>query len=499
MQLSRTRGDGAAVVIAAVQQLSSKTGHTCSCSWRRSGRVSFVYVFILTPIRVLTVWLVVVIETFIPRSFLRRAPSTPETSFPAVELSNSGIKSSYERYQAQKRHAAIEFTQKMERPDSISIVGAGPAGFALAADLQRRGRDVLIYSHPDRLRHVNKIKDSPDGYRHLRVSGPKTEPYSAKLGVTCDMAEAVSFASVIILTVPSTGQESIIQELKRFDLRGHIIIAVPGNLFALIASAEMQVGCILETNLSPYSCRMSDDGELLILGKKKVVYIAPFTRRKDTPQQVYDTVTDIFSMVRLNWCTSIIEVCLANVNGVFHPLMMLMNAGRIESTGGDFLLYRDGLTRSVSNAMVAIDKVRMAIAEAFGIGRHGQRRVESAIEISNACYSQGFTCLVDLGRNSPPHNKLKAPDTMDNRNLSEDVPDLLVCWCSLAEKLGIDASPLRAVIVFAQMATGVEYFKSGRNMAKLNLEHVSPDEIIRRFSPDVEQQDERMELIGSRL
>ncbi|KAM7187166.1 6-phosphogluconate dehydrogenase C-terminal domain-like protein [Naviculisporaceae sp. PSN 640] len=394
----------------------------------------------------------------------------------------------------------------MERPENISIIGAGPAGFALAADLQRRGRDVLIYSHPDRLRHANKIKNCHDGHHHLRVSGPKTEPYSVKLRVTCDMTEAVSFASIIILTVPSTAQESILQELKGSDLRGHIIIAVPGNLFALIAAAEMQVGCILETNLSPYSCRMSDDGELSILGKKEVVYIAPFTRKRDTPAQVYNTVTDIFSMVRLNWCSSIIEVCLANVNGIFHPLMMLMNAGRIESTGGDFLLYRDGLTPSVSNAMVAIDKVRMAIAEAFGIGKHGQKRVESAIEISNACYSQGFTCLVDLGRNSPPHNRLKAPETMDNRNLSEDVPDLLVCWCSLAEKLGIDASPIRAVIVFAEMATGVEYFKKGRNMSKLNLEHVSPDEILRRFSPDAkepdgiyDQQVERMELIGSRL
>ncbi|KAM7219516.1 6-phosphogluconate dehydrogenase, C-terminal-like protein [Rhypophila decipiens] len=391
----------------------------------------------------------------------------------------------------------------MKPQENVSIIGAGPAGFALAADLQRRGRGVLLYSRPDRLRHANKIKDSQDvGYHNLNVSGPKTEPFSCKLRVTCDITEAVSFANIIVLTVPSTGQECIIQDLKRFDLRGHIIIAVPGNLFSLIASAEMQVGFILETNLSPYSCRMDSDGKLLILGKKEVVYIAPLTRRRETPRQVYDTVSDIFSMVRLNWCSSIIEVCLANVNGVFHPLMMLMNAGRIESTGGDFYLYREGLTRSVSNAMLAIDKVRMAIGEAFGLGQVG-----SAIEISNACYSQGFTCLVDLGQNSPPHNKLRAPESMENRNLSEDVPDLLVCWCSLAEKLGIDASPLRAVIVFAEMATGAEYFSSGRNLRKLNLEDISAAELVKRFSPEVHREDriemteeiDGMGLIGSRL
>jgi len=364
----------------------------------------------------------------------------------------------------------------MELQTNVSIVGAGPAGFALAADLQRRGRGVLLYSHPNRLRHANKIKDIQGGLHHLQVSGPKVEPYTSKLRVTCDMAETMSFSNIIILTVPSTGQETVLQELKRFDLRRHIIIAVPGNLFSLIAAAEMEVGCILETNLSPYSCRMDEEGKLLILGKKNVVFIAPLGRPHDVPRVIYDTVQSIFSMVELKWCSSIIEVCLANVNGVFHPLMMLMNAGRIESTSGDFLLYRDGLTRSVSNAMLAVDKVRMQIGEAFGL------RVNSAINISNACYGQSFECLVDLGRNSPPHNKLRAPSGMDNRNISEDVPDLLVCWHSLAEKLGIDASPIKAVIVFAEMTTGAEYLKTGRNLTRLNLDNVSRKELVRRFS-----------------
>ncbi len=111
--------------------------------------------------------------------------------------------------------------------------------------------------------------------------------------------------------------------------------------------------------------------------------------QRDLSPEVYDMIRSVFPM-RLKWCSSIIEVCLSNVNGVFHPLMMLMNAGRIESTDGDFLLYRDGLTRSVANAMLAVDKVRMKIGEAFGL------RLKSAVEVSNECYGQNFTNLVDL-------------------------------------------------------------------------------------------------------
>lgn len=348
----------------------------------------------------------------------------------------------------------------------VSIVGAGPAGFALAADLESCGTRVLVYSHPTHLRHANYVVDK--GF--LRASGAIEGSTNPR--VTFDMSEVIEFSKIIVLTVPSTGQETILRELRRFTLRQHTVIAIPGNLFSLITDAEMEIECILETNLSPYSCRMNG-GELAVLGKKSLFFIA--TLQKELSPAFNEKIRRIFPM-ELKWCSNVIEVCLSNINGVFHPLMMLMNAGRIESTGGDFLLYRDGLTRSVANAILAVDRVRIKIGEAFGF------RLDSVIEVSNKCYGQNFTDLVDLAQNSEPHNKLKAPSDIENRNISEDVPDLLVCWHGLAEKLGIDASPLKAVIVLAEMATGIDYMKTGRNLRKLHLEDISRSELIQRFS-----------------
>jgi hypothetical protein len=355
----------------------------------------------------------------------------------------------------------------------VSIVGAGPAGFALAADLQRHGKRVLVYSHPTHLRHANSVREKG----HLQTNG--VMECSTTLPVTSDMSEAVAFSRMLILTVPSTGQETVLQELRKFALRRHTIIAVPGNLFSLIA-ADLDAECIFETNLSPYSCRM-EEGGLTVMGRKKRIFIAPnqnHKNNKNTNPAVYDKIRNLFPM-ELTWCSSVVEVCLSNVNGVFHPLMMLMNAGRIESsnTGGDFLLYAEGLTRSVANAMHAVDRVRIKIGEAFGLS------LKTAVQISNECYGQSFAGFVDLARNSPPHNRLRAPASLENRNISEDVPDLLVAWCCLAEKLGIDASPIRAVIILAEMATGVDYFRTGRNLQRLHLEDVSADELVARFSP----------------
>jgi len=348
----------------------------------------------------------------------------------------------------------------------VCIVGAGPAGFALAVDLKNHGASVLVYSHPTHIQHANYVIDK--GY--LRVSGKMNG--TTNLRITFDMRDVIAFSKFIILAVPSTGQETVMSELKKFSLHQHTIITIPGNLFSLIADAEMEVGCILETNLSPYSCRMNQ-GELVVLGKKSSFCIAALQTNLNTAFK--DKIRRLFP-IELKWSSNVIEVCLSNINGVFHPLMMIMNAGRIESTAGDFLLYRDGLTRSVANAILAVDKVRLEIGEAFGF------ELDSVIETSNKCYGADFRDLVDLAQNSEPHNKLRAPPDIGNRNISEDVPDLLVCWHGLAEKLGIDASPLKAVIILVEMATGVEYLESGRNLRKLNLENLTRSELLARFS-----------------
>ncbi|KAF1952478.1 6-phosphogluconate dehydrogenase C-terminal domain-like protein [Byssothecium circinans] len=346
----------------------------------------------------------------------------------------------------------------------VSILGAGPAGLALALNLQTRGIQVLVYSHPAHLRHVNAIQEKG----HITASG-LWQGYT-KLDFCTDMATAVAFSHLLILTVPSTGQETLLEELKNFALDRHTIIAVPGNLFALVA-ADLDVGCIVETNLSPYSCRMNGSN-VRILGQKDQIFVA--ASKRGLSPAFYDMIESVLP-VELCWCSSVVEVCLLNINGVFHPLMMLLNAGRIESTGGDFFIYRDGLTPAVANAMVAVDRVRVQIGKALGL------ELKSALEVSNDCYGHDFTSLVDLGRRSSPHNNLQAPDSLEHRNISEDVPDLLACWLSLAEKLGIDAEPIRAVIVLVKMATGIDYLKEGRNLQKLRLENVSKEELIRRF------------------
>lgn len=357
-------------------------------------------------------------------------------------------------------------TRSALRQPRLCILGAGPAGFALAVDLQNHGSSVLLYSHPEHRRHANHVISN--GYylhSHGAIEGV------TEIRISFDIREVVEFSRTLILTVPSTGQETLLRELKRFDLRQYTVLAIPGNLFALVANAEMEIGCILETDIAPYSCRMNE-GELTVFGKKSTFSIASL----QTPisSAVKDDIQKLFPQ-QLRWSSNVVEVSLSNINGVFHPLMMLMNAGRIESTGGDFRLYCDGLTQSVANAIIAIDRVRLQVGRAFGF------KLDSVVVTSNKWYEADFKDLVDLAQNSQPHKTLMAPAGIDNRNITEDVPDLLVCWHGLAEKLGIDSSPIEAVINLASMAIGTSYMEHGRNLRKIHLHNLSRNELLDRF------------------
>ena len=64
--------------------------------------------------------------------------------------------------------------------------------------------------------------------------------------------------------------------------------------------------------------------------------------------------------------SNVLETGLSNMNAVFHPPGMLMNAGWIEHTEGGFLFYREGITPAVGRVMEVLDDERLAVARRLG-------------------------------------------------------------------------------------------------------------------------------------
>lgn len=346
---------------------------------------------------------------------------------------------------------------------SVSVIGAGNCGCAFAADLSRRGINVLLYGHPLHRCHIDAIQRQGSLTASMKIEGvfhPAT---------TTDMAEAVNFSRFLIVGVPSYGHEDIIAELEKFDLSNHTVAVMSANFFTLAALGRLNARVILETNGSPYASRMKD-GKVIVTGIKANLPIASFPANISEDDR--KAAADIF-FVPLHWYKNILEIGMFCTNGVLHPIPAILNTGWIESTAGDFYFYRDGISPSVGNVIETVDRERLKICEAFGF------TLPPVLEELTGFYGGNYERLSDFAYHTKVHNATKAaPANMHDRFIAEDIPYVLVPWCELASKVGVKVPTMGAVVEIASAVNGINNFKTGRNLARLGVDQMSGSELI---------------------
>ena len=173
--------------------------------------------------------------------------------------------------------------------------------------------------------------------------------------------------------------------------------------------------------------------------------------------------------------TSVLETGLGNINAVFHPPGMLMNAGWLERTG--FLFYREGFTPAVGRVTAAVDAERMAVAQALGI---------PATAFLDLFYEAGLTTKEardagDIARaceESAPNRTIKAPPRLDHRYIHEDVGYGLVPMAALGRLAGVATPTMDALVQLASIALGIDYARDGLTLERLGLAGKSPAELV---------------------
>lgn len=348
--------------------------------------------------------------------------------------------------------------------NSVSIIGTGHCGCALAVDTLSRGLGVLLYAHPEHARNLNAI--AQQGYLNsaMQIEG------QFKPRLTQNIAEAVKFSKCLIITTPSFGHDTIVNELKSFDLSDHVLVVINANFFSLAYMNELNARLILETNAAPYASRFVD-GEILVLGIKKNLQIAAYPA--DISADDRNAVASVFSM-SLEWQDNVLDVGLQSNNGVFHPATTILNTARIELTKGDFYFYKDGISTSVGRIIESVDQERLAIANAFGY------RPQTLLSEMISFYGGEYKSFSDFACHSAVHNRTKnTPSSMAERYITEDVPFIMVPWHELGRVAGIQAPTMRSIIEFSSIINNENYFLHGRNARKLKIENLSIEDVIR--------------------
>ncbi len=345
----------------------------------------------------------------------------------------------------------------------VSVLGAGNGGCAIAADLVRRGIACTLFELPSFESVVAPIREAGT----IRLSGVLGDLTVPAPPITTEVGEATEGADVLLVAVPAFAQVTFAEAFAPFLREGQVVVLTPGSTGGALAVAatlraagNLEGITVAETLSLPFACRKLDPVHVHVGGVKHDLPFAAFpASRSGRAAEILEGVFPAGLVIAAN----VLETSLNNLNAMNHPVPALLNAGWIETTGGDFRFYNDGVSPSVARAMDAADGDRLAIVGALGLP------AVPSTEWDRRLYGLEGRTTFELNRDSWVHRDIRAPKELRSRYLTEDVPFGLVPIASIGRELGIATPTIDLVIDLASLLLDEDLRSVGRSAASLGL------------------------------
>ena len=361
----------------------------------------------------------------------------------------------------------------MNEKTRYTVIGAGHGGKAMAAHLALMGHPVALYNRSPENVSVIEIRGGIELESY--EGGPRG--FGRLAMVTSDMGKALEHAEVIMIVVPSTAHACIAQAAASHLRDEQIVVLNPGRTGGALEFTQVlrRQGCqadvtVAEAETLIYASRSDGPAQARIFSIKYSVPVAalPATRTSRVLDKLSDTYPQFIDG------TSVLHTGLNNMGAIFHPALTLFNAGRIESTGGEFQFYIDGATPSVAHVLEVLDRERVTVASALGI------RARTAQDWLKMAYNATGENLHEAIHNQPGYYGIKAPRTLRHRYITEDVPMSLVPIAALGRRYGVAVQEMDSIISLASTIHRTDYWRRGRTLDKLGIEQLSVGEVMSR-------------------
>ncbi len=364
----------------------------------------------------------------------------------------------------------------------IAVMGGGNGSHTIAADLSLKGHRVNMFEMEIFAEKMNKVFQS----RQIEISGVAGQGKAQLNLVTTDIKEAIKDVEIIFIPLPGFAVNTYAGLLAPYLKEDQFVVIMPGTLGTLefrniLKNKGNKKDIVLaEIGGLPFATRLIEPGKVKTFHIRTICPFAAFPGNRTT--LVYDIVKKLYPSIRAQ--NSVVETGLGFLNPVLHPAGVLLNAGRIERSHGDFYMYEEGMTPSVVKVIESIDRERLAIGERMGI------KLPTAVEMMmESGYGPKGTLWQSINA-SEGLTPIKGPDSLNNRYVTEDVPYGLVVWASMGDAVGIETPTMDALIEIGSTIMEVDCWKEGRNLEKMGIDGLSLGEIIQYLEtgehPDME-------------
>ena len=291
---------------------------------------------------------------------------------------------------------------------------------------------------------------------------------------TTDIKEALAFSDLVLVIVPSYAHDPFIEVCTPYVTSGHTLVLVPGNLGSLawhkaFRDAGVDTPTVAEVDTAPYVCRKTAPDTATIWGTVTAlgVGVLPSTETARVQARLDELFPGVTSYPDVLACG------LSAMNPVVHPAGVLMNAGRVEYSRGEFYFYDEGVSPTVAKVIMTVDTERRAVGGALGYD------LKPADE---AFHAAGFGPKGDLWatiNGSRMLTALRAPGSLDTRWLTEDIPYGLASWSSVGSQYGVDTPTMDAFVDIGSIVIGVDGWEAARGVDRLGIRDLSIDQLKR--------------------
>jgi len=350
--------------------------------------------------------------------------------------------------------------------EKIAVLGAGGTGHAIAADLTLAGFEICLYEEPgvsDSLQEVVKRGG-------IEITGAVNQGFARISRTTTDIKEALEGAEIVLVAVLALRHERVAELCAPHVKDGQVIVIGPGNAGSIIFNSIFKGKgvkgdvSIAELAGNYYPCRLIGPAKVVVALPRGVKRIAAFPAR-DTGKVIgkLDRLKGIYDFTA---ATNVLETTLSAPNIVNHLAGSLLNTGAIEKSGGEYYLYRQGLTPSILRCIDAVAAERKALFDALGYSISPDTMLEKVMR------SDEFPEL-DIFRG------LIGPTSMQHRYIEEDATVGQALMVSLGEMINVPTPLTRALLMLASTINQMDYLAVGRTVEKLGLSGMSVGQLNR--------------------
>lgn len=361
----------------------------------------------------------------------------------------------------------------MAAHDVAAVLGSGPGGLTIAADLTSHGWRVRLADFPEFSESTEAVR--ANGGVTLRSSWSGDELVT--VAVADSIGTAVDGARLVVVSAPTFAHERFLAEALPHLERDVSVVFVGeggGTLVAwplLVAAGRTDVH-LAETNCLPYMAKR--DGAATVLSSRKQGGVLLAGMPASSTQHVLSVLDDLWPYAEP--ADSVWQTVLVNYDAIDIVPVALANAATLEARPGGMVLWGEGATDAVVRVIEAVDGELLALRAALGVS--DRRRYRDFLIAQGLAPDVGdlYTVMraggiVKSVRPSGSTEALRA-------RLELDVAYTLVLAADLAHAVGLETPVIHGCVALAGAMLATDFRSEGRTLRSLGLEGRDKDALV---------------------